>query len=163
MQRLIAGHNARVLKGANAGGLDQNDSQSCDCDGGPPACPLGGDCQTSDLVYKADVEIAGVTKSYIGQTTKTFHSRVGTHNSNIRTNRKATSLATYLVNLKQKGVIDNNIIEDITWSKIKKIHPRRKGDKICGLCNTEKTNIAIGDPSVLLNKRSFTGNISGES
>ena len=32
--------------------------------------------------------------------------------------------------------------------------PRRKGEKICGLCNTEKTLIAAGDPAILLNKRS---------
>ena len=62
-------------------------------------------------------------------------------------------MATYVVDLKRKGVVNNEIIDNISWSMIKQIHPRRKGDRLCGLCNTEKTHIAIGDPLVLLNKR----------
>ena len=33
-------------------------------------------------------------------------------------------------------------------------NPRRKGEKMCNLCNLEKTAIAVGDPNLLLNKRS---------
>ena len=153
MQKLIAGHNARVLKLSNPGGSSQDGSQGCQCDGGPALCNLGGDCQTENLVYKADIEVGGVKESYIGQTTKTFKQRVGVHNSNIRTNRKATALATYVVDLKYKGVVNNDVIDKIEWSKIKAIDPRKKGDRLCGLCNTEKTLIAVGDQSVFLNKR----------
>ena len=49
----------------------------------------------------------------------------------------------------RKGVVEDSI----KWSKVKEVNPRRKGDKICVLCNTEKTHIAVGNPDVLLNKR----------
>ena len=102
-----------------------------------------------NIVYKADVETGGVVRSYIGQTTRTFKQRAGTHLSNIRTGRKATTLATHVTDLRQEGIVDSNI----TWTKVKEINPRRKGERICGLCNMEKTYIAAGDPAVLLNKR----------
>ena len=107
MQRLISGHNARVLRMSNPGRSAQDSPNNCDCEDGPSSCNLGGHCQTSDLVYKAEVEVNGSMRTYIGQTTRTFKQRVGTHNSNIRTNRKATSLATYVVDLKRKGVVNN--------------------------------------------------------
>ena len=43
--------------------------------------------------------------------------------------------------------------DSIKWSKVREVNPRRKGDKICGLCNSEKTHIAVGNPDVLLNRR----------
>ena len=64
--------------------------------------------------------------SYIGQTTKTFKQRAGAHYSNIRTGRKGTTLATHVIDLKNKGIETG----EITWSKVKEIQPKRKGERI---------------------------------
>ena len=55
-----------------------------------------------------------------------------------------------MIDLRSRGIATS----EITWSKVKEIQPRRKGEKICGLCNMEKIHIAVGDPAVILNKRS---------
>ena len=147
MKKIFAGHNSAVLKNledSNTTGDDQ-----CDCAQKGEECPLNGECHLTSLVYKADVEVGNTSKSYIGQTKKTFRERWTGHNSNIRLCKNSTTLSTYIAELKKKGVEPDSI----KWSKLKQVQPRRKGEKICRLCNTEKTNIVIEDPEVLLNKR----------
>ena len=147
MGKIIAGHNSKVLRMLEQTAVEE--PISCECDRNMEECPFGGECLKSSLVYKADVIADGNLKSYIGQTQNTFKERLQGHNSNIRLGKKCTTLSTYITDLKKKGVVPDSI----TWSKVQQVMPRRKGDKICRLCNTEKTHIAIGDPSILLNKR----------
>ena len=146
MKRLISNHNARVLN--NTEGLISRPVH-CNCFAKGEVCPLDGECHIQSLVYKADVDAGGEVRSYIGQTANTFRTRWQGHNSNVRRGRKATTLCTHRLELKRKGVVEDSI----KWSKLKEVNPRRKGDKICALCNTEKTHIAVGNPDILLNKR----------
>ena len=147
MKKLFAGHNSVVLK--NTEGLNQQEEDHCDCAEKGEECPLDGECHLTSIVYKADVEVGSIVKSYIGQTKNTFRERLSGHNSNIRLGKKNTTLSTYITELKRRGTTPDSI----KWSKVKQVQPRRKGEKICRLCNTEKTQIVIGDPDVLLNKR----------
>ena len=101
-KRLIAGHNTQVLR--TAGGVNVQSSYPCECEDGQDVCLFGGNCKTKNIVYKAEVETDGVVPSYIGQTTKTFKQRAGAHYGNIRTGRKATSLATHVIDLRSKGI-----------------------------------------------------------
>ena len=105
---------------------------------------------TPSLVYKAEVKVGSENKMYIGQTTNTFRNRLALHNSDVRTEKNRTGLTTYLIGKKKKGIN----VDEIKWSKMFEVHPRQKGEKMCNLCNLEKTSIAIADPSISLNKRS---------
>ena len=88
-------------------------------------------------------------KLYVGQTANTFKTRLNGHNSDVRTEKRRTALCTYMIDQTKKG----NEVKEIKWSKIKAIQPKKKGEKLCRLCNLEKTLIAIG-PNNLLNHRS---------
>ena len=72
------------------------------------------------------------------------------HNSDVRTEKHRTGLTTYLIDKRKKGIN----IDEIKWSKMFEVNPRQKGEKMCNLCNLEKTSIAIADPTTSLNKRS---------
>ena len=148
MKRLISGHNKRVIRKAE--GRDDPPSYGCNCDDGVNNCPLGGECKTPSLVYKADIDMGEGNKVYIGQTANTFKARYQLHNSDTNCGRKRTGLTKYILEQEKKG----RVCQELKWSKISDAKPRSKGDKICSLCNTEKTLIAIADKSSSLNKRS---------
>ena len=137
MQRLIAGHNKKVI--ARAEGKEDPPSYGCNCDDGTEKCPLGGECKTPSLVYKAEVDMGEGPRVYIGQTANTFNC-----------GRRRTGLTSYILDQEKKG----NVCQDLRWSKITNAKPQKKGELICSLCNIEKTQIAIANPSTSLNKRS---------
>ena len=84
----------------------------------------------------------------LGQTANTFKTRLNGHNSDVRTGKRRTALCTYMIDQEKKG----NTLRNIKWNRIKAVKPKKKGEKICKLCNLEKTLIAIGPPN-LLNRR----------
>ena len=60
MKTQISKHNAKVLRKE-----DSSEKKECKCLKKQPECPVEGKCQTSSVVYKAEVEIPNtVTKSY---------------------------------------------------------------------------------------------------
>ena len=50
-----------------------------------------------------------------------------------------------LLELDEKGVVPDRV----TWSKVQIVKPRQRGQKVCQLCLSEKTNIAVGGAGIL--------------
>ena len=130
MKMLISSHNKKVL--GQASGTRSPELVRCDCD----PCELDGQCLLGPLVYKADVEVNGKVDTYIGQTKNTFKMRVSQHNSNVRTGRKATRYSTFVLEKKKEGLQPK-----VTWNKVSLVPRRKKGDRFCPLCISEKTFI----------------------
>ena len=141
MKMLITSHNKKVL--SQASGTENPGLTRCDCD----PCELDGQCLLGPLVYKADVNVNGKVDTYIGQTQNTFKQRVVQHNSNVRTGRKATRYATFVIDQKKRG-----FNPEVKWSKVSVVPRRKKGDRYCPLCITEKTFITRAKNS-LINSR----------
>ena len=147
MSQHIAAHNKKVLK--NAEGRQDPVSYGCNCEGGVESCPLEGECKVPNLVYKAEVEAGGESRFYIGQTAITFKKRYRLHKSNTKLGKKkSTALTRHLVELEEKGIVPDRV----KWSKVQIVKPRQRGQKVCQLCLSEKTNIAVGGVGIL-NKR----------
>ena len=66
----------------------------------------------------------------------------------IEEKKAKTELANYIWQVKQQGKKPS-----IKWRIERTAFPYRNGMKYCDLCLTEKTLIAMGDPALMLNKR----------
>ena len=148
MKDIIARHNAKVMRRSEEGGRAA--PPGCNCQGGAQNCPLNGQCLIQSLVYRADVRVGANVKHYIGQTSNTFKTRWNGHKSDTRCGRSRTGLNSYLIELKSRGEFPDSI----TWSKVAGSLPRKRGGKICSLCNDEKVFIAINHNEDSLNDRS---------
>ena len=121
------------------------------------SCPLEGECKVPNLVYKAEVEAGGESRYYIGQTAITFKKRYRLHKCNIKLGKKkSTALTRHLVELEEKGVVPDKV----KWSKVQIAKPRQRGQKVCQLCLSEKTNIAVGGAGILI-QFSWGGKMKG--
>ena len=148
MKAMISRHNTKMIQSEGSGG---NDERSCNCRGGVGSCPFGGKCLMKNLIYRGTVTSNEGVKEYIGQTMTTFKKRYTKHKSdfNLVKNRHATSLSTYVWQLKDKGVA-----HDVKYSLVRRGKPYWRGDRTCNLCLKEKTDIAIhSNESTCLNKR----------
>ena len=148
MKQLITGNNKKVI--AISEGRVESNNFRCNCVGGVRQCPLGGQCQVESLVYQATVTMDGEQKTYVGQTKNSFKSRVTLHNSDNNCGRKRTGLNTYIIEKKSCGEEPSSI----DWCVMKRAKQRKRGDRLCQLCLTEKVFILRSDPSMTLNKRS---------
>ena len=72
MAKAIARHNSKLLEPRNPSSSDQ----VCKCQKqGIPECPVGGDCVSKNVVYKAAVTTQLGTEHYMGLTSRTFKTR----------------------------------------------------------------------------------------
>ena len=115
-------------------------------------CPLQNQCQTPNLIYKADVEneINNETKIYFGMAAITFEERFQNHKKSLnhKQHSKNTELLKYVWFLKNAK---------IPYSLIGPIVEKVNGKKIdrCHLCLAEKLHlIEYFDDIWLLSKRS---------
>ena len=107
---------------------------------------------TNNVVYSAEVKTNYTTKSYIGMTGRPFIERYKEHRGNMRhKHQKGTKLSNFI--WKQKEFGQNIKIEDIKWSLKAKAVPYRAGARYCDTCLSEKTQIALANPSEILNSR----------
>ena len=100
MKTQISKHNAKVLRKE-----DSSEKKECKCLKKQPECPVEGKCQTSSVVYKAEVEIPNtVTKSYIGLTKNEFIKRYQQHQGALKNinSPHATALSRYVWEMKEK-------------------------------------------------------------
>ena len=150
MGQIIASHNAKILSPPPA----PTPAKTCNCPSSTP-CPLGGQCLTKCIVYKATVSVPDVpaepTKIYYGLTEDTFKKRYYNHkHSFMHADKKhATELSKHMWDLR-----DRRMEGKIKWEIAKRSTPYRCGTRRCDLCLSEKLLIASANPSKLLNKRS---------
>ena len=142
----IQKHNKGILNARNRA------EDKCNCNkSNKPDCPLPGKCTISEVVYKAQViEENGNSMDYYGLTELKFKDRYGGHKYSFKHEkaRGETELSKHVWMLKS-----DNKSHKINWSIKTKAFAYRSGSKGCDLCLSEKTTIALADPSRTLNTR----------
>ena len=143
MATIFSQHNSKVLRPAPP-------PARCRCIKDKENCPLPGKCTTDKLVYRATVETAQRTETYVGLTADQFKDRWSTHNGDFNDpgRRTKTELASYIWELK-----DNNIPYKISWEVVKRAQPFSPVTNKCDLCIAEKMEIIYNPGSATLNKR----------
>ena len=146
----ITKHNARVTRN-NQPQNTTADSSNCTTKN---TCPLGNQCMTRNIVYRATVTTGNAdnTRHYIGMTASTFKERYRNHIKSFNHKRYSndTELSKHIWQLK-----NNNQDFNLTWSIAKRAISYTGGSKRCNLCLEEKLCILKErDKTRLLNKRS---------
>lgn len=145
MDATISAHNKKVSSPPTTS------NPGCNCRGGPANCMLGGQCQTTSLVYRCTVSAPGRdSKHYIGLTANTFKERYGSHKSSFTHEKNAhkTTLSTYIWKVRSEGATPS-----LSWSIVKQAPAYTKETGTCQLCLHEKTSILLADQQHSLNKR----------
>ena len=115
-------------------------------------CPVKGDCTVDNVVYEAKGKSRYTTKSYIGMSGRPFIVRWKEHRGNIRhPHQKGTKLSKYIHSQNDLG--ENIGMKNIEWTLRTKAIPYRAGARYCDTCLSEKTCIALSEPSKILNSR----------
>ena len=145
---------AQVISGKNSKVLTENEEEvkTCSCpQNRKNRCPLEQKCLTENLVYQATVTLPNKeTKTYIGQTSTDFKSRLSTHkHSFINPNVNQTRLSKYIHKLKREG-----IEPDVTWKMIDRGKPYSPVTGVCQLCVKEAFYILFRPELAELNSRS---------
>ena len=136
---IIKSHNLAILK-----------ARDCNCGG---ECILQNgqfSCRTKSVIYKATVKTTNTRKCYIGLASTTFKARYSNHKSSFKLahKRNSTVLSKYIWELK-----DSNEDFEISWEILKRVRPKKSGDRRCLLCLSEATLILFaGDECI--NQRS---------
>ena len=127
-------------------------SKTCNCTSVIGDCPLGGNCLTSGVIYRAEVtpQNSGA-ETYTGVTKNTFKQRFYNHRDSFKSKSsdKSTTLSTFIWKLKDRGEGYN-----INWSIVDKGTPFNPTTRTCGLCNKEKYYIIFQPEGASLNLRS---------
>ena len=150
VKSVITKHNARIIRNNQP---QQTDTDSCNCRS-KNACPLGNQCLSKNIIYKATVTCSNTnsTKHYIGMTASTFKERYRNHIKSFNHKRYSndTELSKYVWTLK-----NNKQDFDLKWSIVKCAISYTGGSKRCNLCLEEKLCILKeNDKQNLLNKKS---------
>ena len=144
----ISKHNFKILKDQEA----PIDRGGCNCRRSMGPCPLGGNCLTDNLVYRAEVIDENDNRvTYTGLTGNTFKTRHYRHRSSFK-HRKLehdTTLASYIWALK-----DQNTNFWINWNMVGRAPKFNPITRKCRLCIKEKYHIIFEPEGALLNKRS---------
>ena len=143
----ITGNNRRI----RTGNSDQLTEKSCNCRSKVEPCPLNGKCQTSNLVYRADIRSDDTDhRIYIGTTGNTFKQRYTGHKTTFKHKKKqnTTELSKYYWKLRDEGKTPT-----ISWSVVRKVNSKFNLRNGCTLCNTERYEIARANKHKLLNVR----------
>ena len=147
LKQKIAMHNKKIRTRNQ-----QRDPPGCNCMQGVEVCPLGGQCQMTEVIYKAEVNGEGLTpETYTGLTSQTFKKRYYGHTSSFanRDSNSSTTLSSYIWDLK-----DLDLNYNISWSVIDRCKPFNPVTKRCNLCIKEKFHIIFQPDGASLNRRS---------
>ena len=126
MEAIIKNHNKAILL-SDSNKIKTTPSKSCNCRK-KDQCPMDGNCLKKCLVYKAVVETANDTKSYIGCCETAFKTRFSNHklSFNKKIYSTKTELSKHIWNLK-----DNHREFKISWSIIAQVSPNFCKGKRC--------------------------------
>ncbi|MEC8568739.1 MAG: hypothetical protein VXY56_10740, partial [Pseudomonadota bacterium] len=144
LDAVIKSHDRAILKN------EEDATATCNCAGECVLRDQKYSCRTKGVVYKATVISEQARKSYIGLASTTFKQRYANHKSSFKlaNKRNATALSQYVWELK-----DKNIDFEISWEILKRIRPKKSGERKCMLCVSEATMILFANDECLLNKR----------
>ena len=147
MANIIKQHNSNITQ------MKSTPEKECDCRD-KQQCPLGNQCLTPNIVYKAEVITNNQVSSntYIGISGPPFKQRYRNHmkSFNNQSYKKDPELSKHVWDLKNK-----NINYNIKWSILKKTNGYNRITKSCSLCLYEKMFIyEFENTSKLINKKS---------
>ena len=151
LQAKISSHNKAILRKTHE---NKDEHQPCNCRD-KSACPLNGECLTTNLIYQATVETNTAKETYIGLTQNKFKTRYTNHLASFRDESKmnATQLSKHIWALKDKGISYN-----LSWKIIARAQPYTNVNKRCNLCITEKFFIICKPHMCTLNSRNELAN-----
>ena len=144
MKNLIKQHNSRVLSEPTS-----HQEKSCNCRN-KNSCPLDGNCQVKNIVYKATVTTEQNYRIYYGTAEGEFKTRYNNHKYSFRDRKNINEreLSKYIWQLN-----DKNIDFNLKWEIGAFTSPYKCGTRRCDLCLTEKLSIIRAHPLIILNKR----------
>ena len=149
LKAIVDAHNRKILN------PPEQEKDRCNCQKNKKKdCPIPGQCQARNIIYKAEVTVHGINGSwvmtYYGQTSRPFKIRFYEHKQAMKneSSTKETALSRFIWKLKNEG---KNF--DINWSIHARAQTYQSGSKKCQLCTKEKLAIALHDPNTLLNNR----------
>ena len=146
MSSMIKSHNKKVIN------KDVKESKSCNCRV-KSECPLNGQCQVTDIIYKCTVLSPDKpNKVYLGTAEGDFKKRFYNHRKSFNNEGSAndTTPSKYISALKETS----NSSPILVWSIAKKVPPHSNITKKCLLCLHEKPEIInYPEQNKLLNKR----------
>ena len=142
VSRIIAGINKSKL---NVSQTPQTEA-SCKCT--EVICPLGGECEISEIVYKATITNVPDTKVYFGLTSRKFIERYRLHKSSmkLRDSKHHTTLSKEVWRLRDLGYSPS-----VTFTIHKRAKAAQAAATRCDLCITEKFSIITCTEPGLLN------------
>ena len=142
MSCMIKSHNKKMIN------KDVKESKSCNCRV-KSKCPLNGQCQVTDILYKCNVLSPDKPNKVEGD----FKKRICNHRKSFNNEDSAndTTLSKYIWELKKTS----NSSPTLVWTIAKRVPPYSNISKKCLLCLHEKLKIInYPRPEELLNKRS---------
>ena len=147
MKRIEEELSKRARDGGQRGRPKNITKPKCNCVD-KEKCPLEGNCNVSQVIYKATVVSQGmVEQNYYGQASD-FKARYRNHISSFgnRRNKQKCALKKYIWKLQ-----DRNKEYRITWQLVKRSKAYKPGDRMCGLCTDENLVILenIDSPNTL--------------
>ena len=114
--------------------------------------PVNGQCKVKNVIYEAKLMSRNGPKIYTGMTGRQLITRIKEHKGNFKhSHQKGTKLSSYAH--KQLEFGEDIKFEDIKWSIKAKAVPYKAGAKFCDLCLSEKTLIALSNPTNSINSR----------
>ena len=147
MSSMIKSHNKKVIN------KDVKESKSCNCRV-KSECPLNGQCQVTDIIYKCTVLSPDKpNKVYLGTAEGDFKKRFYNHRKSFNNEGSAndTTLSKYIWELKETS----NSSPALIWSIAKTVPSYSNISKKCLLCRHEKLElINYPRPEELLNNKS---------
>ena len=142
---ITSSHNKKLIKN------NAPNTKPCNCRN-KSACPLNGQCQSQDIIYKCTVSTSvNPDKVYLGTAEGDFKKRYGNHTKSFRNKRYTndTSLSEYIWETKEKHQENPSL----GWSIVKRVSIYSNITKKCLLCLHEKLEIVnYPHPEELLNK-----------
>ena len=130
-----------------------DDIKPCNCRN-KKDCPLNGQCQVEDIVYKCVVSTSTKPdKVYLGTAEGDFKKRYNNHTKSFKHERYAneTTLSKFVWEMKEI----HNENPTLVWSIVKRVPSYLNVSKKCLLCRYEKLEIVNFErQDLLLNKRS---------
>ena len=129
--------NKRVNGGKTRGRPKHTTKPSCNCQI-KDRCPLDGQCNVSQIIYKAIVKSPGMDDHYYYGQAKSFKERFRNHISSFgnRSCKQKCALKKFIWKLQ-----DRNKPYEIRWKLVKYSRIYQPGDRMCGMCIDEKLTI----------------------